>query len=80
MLTHTSAEERLQVVGYGDCQMTVLAVGGGGRGGYYYESYAAGGGSGFLSFYSQPLTPGVTDLTVSVGAQGDSSSIDMMKR
>ena len=43
--------------------------------GYYYESYAAGGGSGFLSFYSQSVRPGVTDLTVTVGAQAQASSL-----
>ena len=50
-------------------------MGGGGRGGYNYQSSAAGGGSGYLAFYSDFISPGVTDISVSVGDQAQSSQL-----
>ena len=75
LLTNTSVEHSLQLVGYGQCLLRVLAVGGGGRGGFNYHSSAAGGGSGFLALYSDYISPGVTDLTITVGDQAEGSEL-----
>ena len=75
LLTNTTVEHSIQLVGYGQCVMRALLVGGGGRGGYNYENSAAGGGSGYLALYSDYISPGVTDITVKVGDQAHGSQL-----
>ena len=75
LLTNTTVEHSIQLVGYGQCVMRALVVGGGGRGGYNYENSAAGGGSGYLALYSDYISPGVTDITVKVGDQAHGSQL-----
>ena len=63
LLNDTSTQHSLQLMGDGQCEVRMLAVGGGG----YGTSYGGGGGgSGFIAYYADVL-PGFTELTVTVG-------------
>ena len=63
LLNDTTTDHTVQLIGDGECEVRILAVGGGGYGGSYGGE---GGGSGYLSYLSQPLQP-FTQLTVTVG-------------
>ena len=53
-----------------DCQLRLLVVGGGG-----YSDHGAGGGSGYLTYTSQQVAPGVSSMTVAVGDYGEQSNV-----
>ena len=72
LLTNISSPQTVLVRGGpdSDCQLALLAVGGGGAGFEY-----GGGGSGYLALSSQAVTPGETQLTVSVGIERTPSTV-----
>ena len=69
-LSGNNLTRTVQVVGGDQCQLRVLAVGGGGPGHPH-----GGGGSGYLSYYSQPLSSTVLELTITVGGHNQPSTV-----